>query len=299
MHREVPPIFLNAKPTPRSIVFGLLGDYVRYHFDRTVRLRAMVDLLACFGISEPTARMLMSRLRREGWFDTRRVGRESMYRVNDRCIQMLEQGRTRIFNRERSSWDGRWYMAIYAVPESDRKERDHIRKIAAWLGFGPLASSTWISPHNRLDALASELDGARNVRLDLFEASCGTLRIDREIAGRCWDLDALNRDYARLLETIRSRIVDYEAGHLSPREALVERTYLVHEYRLLPFRDPDLPIELLPAGWAGHDAHVAFLEAYEALRRPAEDYFLTVADPARVTGVTSIARGAASRLETS
>lgn len=241
----------------------------------------MVDLLECFGISEPTARMLMSRLRREGWFDTCRVGRESMYRVNDRCIDMLEEGRKRIFHRERAPWDGKWYMAIYAVPEADRKARDRVRTRAAWLGFGPLASSTWISPHDRLDAISRELDGVENVRLELLVASSRSLSTDREMAARCWDLEALNQDYERLLDTIRARLPGYRAGQLSPPEALVERTYLVHEYRLLPFRDPDLPIELLPSGWRGHDAYVAFLEAYEILRGPAEECFLSLADPAR------------------
>lgn len=266
-----------AKPTPRSVVFGLLGDYVRYYFDGTVRLLAMIELLGFFGISEPTTRVLMSRLRREGWFDARRVGRQSIYRVNDRCLQMLEDGRTRIFHRDRSAWDGRWYMAIYVVPESDRGARDRLRKAAAWLGFGPLASSTWISPHNRLDTIAQALEDEPNVRLDLLTASTGSISTDREMATRCWDLAALNRDYGRLLDMIRHRLPDYQAGRLSPRDALVERTQLVHEYRLLPFRDPDLPLELLPSGWVGHEAHVAFLEAYQALRAPAEQAYLAVA----------------------
>ena len=266
-----------VSPTPRSIVFDLLGDYVRIQLDGNVRLLAMVKLLQAFDIPEPTARVLMSRLRREGWFETRRVGREAIYDLSSRTSQLLDEGRNRIFQRTQSHWDGRWYMVIYSVPESDRNARDRVRKIAAWLGFGPLASSTWISPHDRLASLTAALAGEDKVRLDLLCATSGDVSVDRTMAARCWDLEKLNGDYARLLHTICRRLPDYRAGRLPDRDALVERTDLVHEYRLLPFRDPDLPIELLPTGWVGHEAHAAFLEAYEALREPAERFYLSVA----------------------
>ena len=45
---------------------------------------------------------------------------------------------------------------------------------------------------------------------------------------------------------------------------------LVHDYRRFPFRDPDLPPELLPEQWSGRVAHDVFLEAHGLLRGPAE-----------------------------
>jgi phenylacetic acid degradation operon negative regulatory protein len=47
---------------------------------------------------------------------------------------------------------------------------------------------------------------------------------------------------------------------------------LIHDYRLLPFRDPDLPPELLPEDWAGRRLHEVFLEAHGLLRAEAEGY---------------------------
>jgi phenylacetic acid degradation operon negative regulatory protein len=46
---------------------------------------------------------------------------------------------------------------------------------------------------------------------------------------------------------------------------------------MFPFRDPDLPLELLPAGWVGREAHEMFLEAHELLRAPAEKFYDEVA----------------------
>jgi phenylacetic acid degradation operon negative regulatory protein len=92
------------------------------------------------------------------------------------------------------------------------------------------------------------------------------------MAARAWDLVALDRDYAELLRRYRPLLTRYRAGDLPGRQALVERVQLVHDYRLFPFRDPDLSPELLPEGWSGRAAHEAFLAAHGLLRAPAEAY---------------------------
>ncbi len=35
---------------------------------------------------------------------------------------------------------------------------------------------------------------------------------------------------------------------------------------MFPFSDPDLPEELLPASWKGHEAHELFIEAHDLLK---------------------------------
>jgi phenylacetic acid degradation operon negative regulatory protein len=261
---------------PRSIVFDLFGDYIRYR-GGTARLRTLTTLLGCFDVGESTVRVVLARLRKEGWFEARREGRESTYALNTKSLRLLDEGRTRIFERVRTEWERQWYMVIYSVPETDRAVREHVRKELAWLGFGPLAASTYICPHDRLRQVTESLADLPSVRLDLLRCQSNGLPVDREMAARCWDLDALNADYKPLLRTYRARLPDYRAGALSPREALVERMRLIYDYRKFPFRDPDLPLELLPAGWLGREAHEMFLEAHELLRAPAEKFYDEVA----------------------
>jgi len=257
---------------PRSIVFDLFGDYIRYHGGE-VRLRTLTALLDCFDVGESTVRVVMARLRREGWFDTRRDGRETVYALNERSWQLLDEGHRRIFERSREPWNRQWHMVIYSVPESDRALREELRKELAWLGFGPLASSTWISPHDRLTEVQEHFADQPAVRLDLLQCTSSELARDREMATRCWDLDSLNAEYAELLRSYRPRMRQYRSGGVSARQALVERMELVHAYRMFPFRDPDLPEELLPAGWKGREAHELFLEAHQALKEPADRFF--------------------------
>ena len=155
---------------PRAILWDLFGDHLRYAGDGQVPMRALTLLLGEFGVAETTARVVLSRMRREGWFTTCRDGRQTSYALTARSIKMLDEGRTRIFERGRDGWDGTWRMVIYAVPEDSRAERDRVRRTLTWHGFGPLAAATWISPHPRLDTVREALADLSATRIDLLES---------------------------------------------------------------------------------------------------------------------------------
>ena len=231
----------------RSLVFDLFGDYLRYRGGE-VRLRGLIALMGCFDVAETSVRVVVTRLRAEGWLHSRRDGRETTYLLTDEAWRLLNEGRSRIFDRAAGPWDGQWHMIIYSVPEADRALRDQLRKKLAWLGFGQLAPAVWLSPHDRLSQVEDSLAGQDSVRLDLFHSRSKGILSDRELAARAWDLDELNRSYADLLERYQPRLDGYRSGALAGREALVERMQLIHDYRRFPFRDPDLPPELLPEG---------------------------------------------------
>ena len=55
-------------------------------------------------------------------------------------------------------------------------------------------------------------------------------------------------------------------------QALRQQVELVTSYRTLPFRDPDLPGELLPEGWPGRRVHEIFIAAHDALHEPADRF---------------------------
>jgi phenylacetic acid degradation operon negative regulatory protein len=254
----------------RSLVFDLFGDYLRYRGGE-VRLRGLVSLMGCFAVAEPTVRVVVTRLRKEGWLVSRRDGRETIYSLTDAAWSLLDEGRERIFQRATGPWDGQWHMILYTVPETERALREQLRKKLSWLGFGPLSSSVWVSPHDRAHQLREAFTDEPSVRLDLFRSRSEGLAADRDIAARAWDLDQLHRAYAELLAEYRPRLTRYRSGALQGPEALVERMRMVHDYRRFPFRDPDLPPDLLPVGWPGREAHQLFVDLHGLLRGSAED----------------------------
>jgi phenylacetic acid degradation operon negative regulatory protein len=261
-----------APVKPRAVLWDLFGDHLRYVNGGSVQMRALTELLDGFGIGESTSRVVLARMRREGWFTTDRDGRQTIYGLAGRSIRMLDEGRARIFDRGRDDWDGAWRMVIYAVPEESRAERDRVRRTLAWHGFGPLAAATWISPHPRLETVRDGLADLSATRMDLLESRSQSLTADREMAARCWDLGGLRRDYAELVSSYQRLPAVAELARLPGRDALRRQVELVASYRTLPFRDPDLPASLLPQEWPGRRAHALFIAAHDALHGPADAY---------------------------
>jgi phenylacetic acid degradation operon negative regulatory protein len=161
-------------------------------------------------------------------------------------------------------------MVIYQVPESERALREQLRRRLSWLGFGPLAASVWVSPHDLAGTMRQSFAGRDAVRLDVFRSQSDGIAADRAIAARAWDLPVLNADYQAMLAHYQPRLERYRTAALSGPDALEMRMRLIHDYRRFPFRDPDLPPELLPPGWHGRQAHEVFLAAHGLLRAAAE-----------------------------
>jgi phenylacetic acid degradation operon negative regulatory protein len=186
-------------PRPRALVWDLFGDHLRYVGDGRIPMRALSALLDVFGVGDSTSRVVLARMRREGWLDTCRSGRLSSYTLTGRALALLDEGRSRIFGRGTSAWDGLWRMVVYAVPSRTGRSATSSARVLEWYGFGPLVSATWISPHPRLDVIAEALQERSAGRFDLLESRAPDRAVDREMARRCWDLDELAREYAGLL----------------------------------------------------------------------------------------------------
>jgi phenylacetic acid degradation operon negative regulatory protein len=162
------------------------------------------------------------------------------------------------------------------VPEQDRAERERLRRTLSWLGFGPLATATWISPHERLEQVERELSDNSTVRLDLLTCRSRSRADDLNMVDRCWDLKALGRDYEDFIARLQGLPPVQDLAALAGPDALRLRIELIADYRHFPFRDPDLPMELLPDGWPGHRAHELFTAAHEALGAPADAFVADV-----------------------
>jgi phenylacetic acid degradation operon negative regulatory protein len=253
--------------TPRSLILDLYGDYLRY-VGPEVRLSPLTSLLEVFDVAPATVRVTMSRLRREGWFTTRRLGRETAYTLSDEMLDVLEVGRKRIFGSPVVDWDGAWTMVIYQLSESERQERASLRKALSWQGFGPLITSTWLAPGDRRADAADLTKDVETDKIHILRCSSDGLEGDRDLARRCWDLDELASNYAEFNRDNRG-LVDI-APSLQGVEALRARTELIATFRHFPFRDPRLPDVLRPADWPGIEAYRIFRAAHALLAPAAE-----------------------------
>jgi phenylacetic acid degradation operon negative regulatory protein len=266
---------------PRAAMLTLYGDYV-LNRGGEIGIGSLVTLLGNFGLSEQGIRSAVSRMCRSGLLKVRRTKRKSFYSLTADGHNLLTEGAQRIFQRKNSRWDGNWNIVTYSIPESLRQARDRLRLELGLMGYGPLSEATWISPYDltrEVKSLLARLNIEEYVHIFSARHQGGT--DPAELVSRCWDLGKIHRMYADFLAAYRPKLEEHrkrvEAGEtIEPSECFVARFNLIHEYRKLPFYDPDLPLELLPDNWLRPQAAVLFDEYHGLLTEKANEYFDSV-----------------------
>ena len=265
----------------RPAILTLYGDYLLSRGGE-ISIASLIELLGNFRLSGQAVRSAVSRMCRAGLLKVRRKGTGSYYSLSDSGYELLNKGTERIFQRKNERWDGAWSIVTYSIPERMREARDRLRLELGWLGYGALSEATWISPYD-LTAEVEEL--ARRIgvqdRIYSFRVRHSGSTRPADIVARCWDLGLIHQRYATFiseykpkLERLKERLKHGE--EVEPSECFVERFSLIHEYRRLPYYDPDLPQELLPQDWLRPEAAAVFRDYHDLLAEKANRYFDSV-----------------------
>lgn len=229
----------------------------------------LVAALVSVGYTQHAARQALARSVRDGWLSTSRVGRRARVSLSPRTAALLATGAARIYSfGEPWEWDERWLVLILRVPEARREVRHQLRTRLAWAGLGSMGSGVWLTPRVEREAeLATVIAEEPAAEATSFVASMGLLGRPEDVAATAWDLDDVRSQYLAFVE-------DFEAVRPASPEAFFRmQTLLVHAWRKFPFLDPDLPAELLPAGWPRRRAHDLFAGRHARWSQPAQDYF--------------------------
>jgi len=265
----------------RPAILTLYGDYLLKRGGE-ISIASLIEILSNFGLSGQAVRSAVSRMCQAGFIKVRRIRKGSFYSLTESGYELLNKGTERIFRRKSGTWDGSWSIVTYSVPEKLREIRDRLRVELSWLGYGALSEATWISPYDmtaEVESLAKRLH-ARDYLYSFHVRHNGFTR-SSDIVARCWDLDKIHRRYAAFINEYKPRYEKYlqrlEHGEvIEPNECFVERFNLIHEYRRLPYLDPDLPEELLPASWLRPQAASLFKDYHDLFAARANTYFDSV-----------------------
>lgn len=274
---------MNSNLRPQSLIFTLFGDYIRHRSDR-VWIGALVKLLALFDVSEPAVRSTISRMTRRGWLMNVRDNNTSYYMLTPESQEIISEGSERIFHfpAPPSRWDGCWNLITYSIPENRREARDSFRTQLGLLGFGNLTTAVWVSPRDNR-ARVQQLVVSLNLEpfVQLFYGQMESLVDCSEMVARCWNLATINCEYAQFIEKYDASLEDFQS-RLAARQTIdssehfVRRFMLMHEFRRFPYRDPQLPAELLPRDWHGAQAATLFHKYHDLLAGGAYEYFDSV-----------------------
>lgn len=258
-----------------SLIVTVFGDAVLPR-GGAIWLGSLIQLMGRLGINERLVRTSVFRLVKDEWLSTETQGRRANYRLTPLGLHRFEEAARHIYATHAPAWDRKWRLLIQ-VGELSPRERDALRRSMQWQGFGEITPGTFVHPGADLAACieALDTDGLTALRprlMPLLTSSGGApgMASDAGMVQRAWDLPTLAagyqafvRDY-RPLEKELAGLKRRQKG-LSPEWAFVARTLLIHDYRRLLLRDPELPAELLPAQWPGQLARELCADVYRAV----------------------------------
>jgi len=210
-----------------SMIITVFGDLVQ-HRGGEISTARLGRLLGRVGVEQGALRTALSRLGRDGWVQSERSGRTSLYRLSPQGLNQFAPATTRIYAPPRAMPVQRWAIALRlgpsGKPEATLSPADEVAGGADCLVSGALEQvseayrAALLSPAHRL-----------------------------ALAGLASDLQALAVPLPTALDAAAARML------------------LIHRWRRLVLRFPDIPAELMPVDTPLGDPRQAVADIYAQL----------------------------------
>lgn len=273
---ETRPIHAN------SLILSIFGDSVCPH-GGTIWLGSLIKLVEPLGINQRLVRTSVFRLTEKGILQSRQIGRRSYYSLTDRGFRQFSTAEERIYQHRISAWDGEWRLVFTALGDITQDQRDSIRKELTWLGFTRLAPGIYGHPSASLtevNKMATELGLANKIAMmkatsldfDQTESSSNLIK-------SCFQTDPMREEYEEFISQFEPVLeASIKATELDPEACYLLRTLLIHKFRRVLLREPELPAELLPKDSSSHKARKITEMLYKLVTSEADLHFLRTAE---------------------
>jgi len=280
IHQWLDAFLANHMPRSNSLLITIYGDAIAPH-GGTVWLRSLIELVEPLGLNQRLVRTSVFRLSKEKWLVAEHIGRNSYYSLTATGHRRFEHAYRRIYDDPRQQWDGDWQVVFTGGGMLSPAQRDALRRELQWEGFGVIAPGVLAHPYANHESVLDILQGTgtHDKVVVIRGRTLGALssRPLQELVRECWNLDAIAEGYKRFCATFRpvARAIG-AARKLDPEQAFCVRTLLIHEFRRVQLRDPQLPAQLLPKDWPGDIARKICSELYLLTREQAERHLADV-----------------------
>lgn len=263
-----------------SLIISVFGDAVLPRGGE-IWLGGLINLLAPLDLNERLIRTTVYRLVKDEWLSTQTQGRRTDYKLSLSGRKRFEEASKQIYSASAPNWDNRWRL-VMLVTELASRDREQLRRALYWQGFGEINSNCFIHPSADLAAAfeALKADGMSNILPNLMPLVAINPHLvksadDADIVQSAWDLEHLNADYIAFVKKykkILDAIKNSKRANLDEESAFLTRTLLIHDFRRLLLRDPELPEVLLPDKWPGQTARMLTKALYQLLLIPSESH---------------------------
>jgi len=263
-----------------SLIISVFGDAVLPR-GGSLWLGSLIALLAPLGLNERLVRTAVFRLAKDGWLQAQTQGRRTNYGLTAIGQRRFDEASRQIYALQSPRWDHRWRL-ILVTGDLPARQREQLRRALFWQGFGTLTSSCFVHPGADLRAAFDALitDGMADLVPQLISLVAANPRVgqsatDKDMVQQAWNLDQLAADYRAFVMRYQAVLDELRLAppeQLDAQTAFLARTLLIHDYRRLLLRDPELPEVLLPTNWPGHAARGLAAETYARLLQASEGH---------------------------
>jgi len=223
-----------------SLVVTVFGDAVQQRGGRIATLR-LQQLLERVGVEAGTLRTALSRLTSDGWVLRDREGRNSFYRLSESATAEITAATHNFYAPPSNGEIREWVMA------SGKKVPTGGIKVSA---------NTWLIADGKL--------------ADLSKHICVTGALTAFPQG--FTKRVLSTSHQEALTALNNDIEALKGVDLSPLDAMAARMLLIHRWRRIVLRFPDIPPELFAADAVLPNPRQAVADTYHQLVRRSEDW---------------------------
>lgn len=231
-----------------SIIVSLFGDMAQ-HPDHRVSGSALSQVISPLGVKPEAIRVALHRLRKDGWVDSSRIGRTSVHFLTASGRAQSAAVTPRIYRREPEQIS-KWHVLIAedAVTQSTLED---VMLTQSYISIGR---------HGALGA-GPVPDNCE----DLLSFTTTDMSIPNWLRNRIYSAELIETSAA--LSRALDSLTPVPAG-LTPAQIATLRTLVVHRWRRVVLRHPDLPQTFQPDNWPGTVCRRRVFDLLDQLPKP-------------------------------
>lgn len=275
--------FSKARPIhANTLILSIYGDTICPRGD-SIWLGSLIKLVEPLGISQRLVRTSVFRLSEKSILQSKQVGRRSYYSLTERAFRQFASASKRIYAAEPLEWDGQWLLVFTSLGGLSTDQREIVRKELRWLGFNRITAGVYGHPTIELgevQKLVREMGLEENiVVLHATAADPNLTPATNHLMSQCIDLKPSNTQYQKLIDDFQG-ILDAarHESNLDPALCFLVKTLLIHRFRLILLKEPELPSELLSENAISKYARDMIGELYQIIQAPADSYFSSISE---------------------
>ncbi len=258
MNKELQKIITRINSEKRlrvwSVILTFFGDAIvpRGEF---VSAQIITKLIRELSIEDGAVRTALSRLANDGWVTRKKYGRSSYYSLSQRGHTPFAEAASKIYTIPQINKSDAWTLAIVQTNNKSAFEK----LLTQYSGF-------------MLETNMFVFNTSSNVLLDQLESLDCLITTGTNKKTPLWlnghsKLRLLAKDFENFKTIFENLPTD-----LPQIEAMAARCLLIHEWRRLILRMPDVPIQFLPNHWPAETCGKLVSQKYKALLAQSEEW---------------------------